>query len=339
MKTIDLRSDTVTKPVAEMKQTMIEAPLGDDVYGEDPTVNQLEDKVATLLGKQAAIFTPSCTQSNLLALMSHCQRGDEYIVGQDAHTYLYEAGGGAVLGSIQPQPISFENDGTLDLRKVAAVIKPEDVHFANSRLLCLENTTSGKVLPLDYLHQAKVLADQNNLAMHLDGARIFNAAVKLDVSAEEIATSFDSVSLCLSKGLGAPVGAILAGTSELIKKARAWRKMLGGGMRQAGMLAAAGIYALDHHVARLNDDHKNAQVLAAGLASIESVTLLEDVQTNMIFIKADNSERLVKFLKQRNILVSANWMFRLVTHLDITAEDVQKVITAFNDFYSQEDNL
>ena len=333
MKIIDLRSDTVTQPTVQMKQAMIEAPLGDDVYGEDPTVNQLEAKVATLLGKEAAMFTPSCTQSNLIALMSHCQRGDEYIVGQSAHSYLYEAGGGAVLGSIQPQPIIFEDDGSLDLDKVAAVIKPQDVHFANSRLLCLENTVSGKVLSLQYLQQAKDFADKYKLALHLDGARIFNAAVKLGIEANEISKNFNTISICLSKGLGAPIGAMLIGNQALINKARAWRKMLGGGMRQAGMLAAAGIYALDHHIERLVDDHSNAKLLAEGLASSPSIAVLENPQTNMLFIKAEDHERLVPFLKQRNIILSSDAKCRIVTHLDISSDDVETVVNAFNEFY------
>ena len=333
MKIIDLRSDTVTQPTVQMKQAMIEAPLGDDVYGEDPTVNKLEAKVATLLGKEAAMFTPSCTQSNLIALMSHCQRGDEYIVGQSAHSYLYEAGGGAVLGSIQPQPIIFEEDGSLDLDKVAAVIKPQDVHFANSRLLCLENTVSGKVLPLTYLQQAKEFADKHKLALHLDGARIFNAAVKLEIEVKEISNNFDTISICLSKGLGAPIGAMLIGNQVLINQARAWRKMLGGGMRQAGMLAAAGIYALDNHVERLVDDHNNAKLLAEGLAKNPSVTVLENTQTNMLFIKAENQEQLVAFLKQRNIILSSDAKCRIVTHIDISTDDVNTVINAFTEFY------
>ncbi|MCP3673553.1 MAG: low-specificity L-threonine aldolase [Gammaproteobacteria bacterium] len=333
MKIIDLRSDTVTQPTEQMKKAMIEAPLGDDVYGEDPTVNILETKVATLLSKEAAMFTPSCTQSNLIALMSHCQRGDEYIAGQSAHSYLYEAGGGAVLGSIQPQPIIFEDDGSLDLDKVAAVIKPQDVHFANSRLLCLENTMSGKVLSLEYLQQVKAFADKHKLSLHLDGARIFNAAVKLEIDVKEISKNFDTISICLSKGLGAPVGAMIIGNKELINKARAWRKMLGGGMRQAGMLAAAGIYALDHHVERLVDDHSNATFLAEGLANNPSVTVLENPQTNMLFIEANNHDQLVPFLKQKNIILSADPKCRIVTHIDISTDDIYTVINAFNEFY------
>lgn len=335
MKMIDLRSDTVTQPSASMKQLMFAAPLGDDVYGEDPTVNELEQKAALLLEKEAAIFCSSGTQSNLIALMSHCERGDEYIVGQDAHTYKYEAGGAAVLGSIQPQPLLFEDDGTLDLEKVESVIKPDDNHFAKSRLLCLENTQGGKVLPLDYLYQAREFVNQHQLGLHLDGARVFNAAINQDCDIKTIAAPFDSVSICLSKGLGAPVGSLLVASNSIIKKARRIRKMLGGGMRQAGLLAAAGIYALDNNVERLRDDHNHAKMLSDELSLIEGVTLLEAVQTNMLFIKTDNQSQLLSFLAENNILISNDKTLRLVTHLDINLEDVKRVVSAFKEFYSQ----
>ena len=258
---IDFRSDTVTQPTEGMRQAMAVAAVGDDVFGDDPTVNALEAKTAALLGKESAVFVPSGTQSNLIALMAHCQRGDEYIVGQLAHTYKYEAGGAAVLGSIQPQPIDMEPDGSLSLDRVASVIKPDDSHFARTRLLCLENTHTGKVVPLEYLRSARTCVDDRGLALHLDGARIWNAAVAMGVPPATVAEPFDSVSVCLSKGLGAPVGSVLVGTARLIAEARRWRKMLGGGMRQAGIIAAAGIYALDHHIDRLADDHANAQLL------------------------------------------------------------------------------
>jgi threonine aldolase len=334
MKTIDLRSDTVTKPVAEMKQAMFAAQLGDDVYGEDPSVNMLEKKAALLLGKEDAIFCSSGTQSNLIALMAHCDRGDEYIVGQDAHTYKYEAGGAAVLGSIQPQPILFDADGTLNLDTVKRVIKPDDNHFAKTKLLCLENTIGGKVLPLNYLNQAKDLVDEYHLSFHLDGARLFNAVISQGVDVKQITTAFDSISICLSKGLGAPIGSVLVASAEIIAKARRIRKMLGGGMRQAGMLAAAGIYALDNHLHRLDDDHDNAQLLAQGLSAIEGITLHGCAQTNMLFLSAQKQPQLIDFLAAKNIIISNGKVIRLVTHLDINSEDIVKVVTAVEEFYS-----
>ncbi|MBU2452482.1 MAG: low-specificity L-threonine aldolase, partial [Proteobacteria bacterium] len=257
MKQIDLRSDTVTRPSAAMRDAMMKAAVGDDVYGEDPTVNELEALAAKLLGTRDAIFCTSGTQSNLLALLTHCERGDEYIVGQRAHTYRYEGGGAAVLGSIQPQPLDFEEDGTLNLETVSKFIKPDDFHFARTKLLCLENTHAGKVLPLEYLKKASAFARNNKLMLHLDGARVFNAAVKLKIDVKEITQYFDTISCCLSKGLGAPVGSVLCGSKDQIKKARRWRKVLGGGMRQAGILAAAGIYALSNNLLRLETDHVN----------------------------------------------------------------------------------
>jgi len=334
LKCIDLRSDTITKPTAAMKHAMFTADLGDDVYGEDPTVNMLEQKAAALLNKEAAIFCSSGTQSNLIALMAHCDRGDEYIVGQDAHTYKYEAGGAAVLGSIQPQPILFEADGTLNLDTVKSVIKPDDNHFAMTKLLCLENTTGGKVLPLAYINKARALVDEHQLGFHLDGARLFNAVVSQGVDVKQITSAFDSISICLSKGLGAPIGSVLVASSDIIAKARRIRKMLGGGMRQAGMLAAAGIYALDNHVERLVDDHHNAQLLAKGLSTIEGITLHGGVQTNMLFISAERQQQLVDFLAGKNIIIGNDKLIRLVTHLDIDSDDVAKIIIAIEKFYS-----
>ncbi len=264
--TADFRSDTVTRPTPGMRAAMAAAEVGDDVFGDDPSVNALEAQAAALLGFEAALFVPSGTQSNLVGVMTHCARGDEYIVGQDAHTYRYEAGGAAVLGSVQPQPILNARDGTLPLDDIEAAIKPDDAHFARSRLIALENTIGGKVLPAGYTQAVRELADRRGLALHLDGARLWNAAVKSGVAPRDIARGFDSVSVCLSKGLGAPVGSLLCGGRDFIRAARRWRKMLGGGMRQAGILAAAGSYALDHHIARLADDHANAARLAAGLA-------------------------------------------------------------------------
>jgi threonine aldolase len=337
MRTIDLRSDTVTQPTAAMRAAMNAASVGDDVYGEDPTVNQLQATAAEMLGKEAALFTPSGTQSNLLAVMSHCQRGDEYIVGQEAHTYKFEGGGAAVLGSVQPQPLDFETDGTLDLGKVALRIKPLDVHFARTRLLCLENTHNSKVLPMDYLEMVPGFAANHQLSTHLDGARLFNAAVKLGCGADEITRHFDTVSFCLSKGLGAPVGSMLCGPKALIERAHRWRKVLGGGMRQAGILAAAGLHALTHHVDRLAEDHANAAALAQGLAGIDEVGIDDAaLQTNMVFITIDPPEKapaLQRHLKTRGILISGRVGFRLVTHLDIAWADIDRMVAATKEFF------
>lgn len=338
MKVIDLRSDTVTKPTQAMYQAMIQAPLGDDVYGEDPTVNRLEAMAAEMAGMEAAVFTPSGTQSNLMAVMSHCERGDEYIVGQTAHTYRYEGGGAAVLGSVQPQPLDFEADGTLDLAKVESVIKPGDDHFARTRLLCLENTTAGKVLPLKYLEKAAAFCQQKGLALHLDGARIFNAAIHLDCPLNDITKHVDSVSICLSKGLGAPVGSVLCGSKELIKKARRWRKLLGGGMRQAGVLAGAGIYALENNIQRLKDDHINAAFLAQGLASVKGVKVVENsLHTNMFYLRVEEGyDRLREHLKSKGVILPIPFKpsesVRLVTHLDITEKDVEYVLDCVREF-------
>jgi len=335
MKWIDLRSDTVTKPTDSMRQAMVQAEVGDDVYGEDPTVNLLEKTTAKMTGMEAGLFCASGTQSNLLALMAHCNRGDEYIVGQLAHTYRYEGGGAAVLGSIQPQPLDLEPDGTLDLEKVARFIKPDDFHFAKTRLLCLENTQGGKVLPMDYLVQARTFVDAHNLLLHLDGARVFNAAVKLNVEVQKITRHFDTVSCCLSKGLGAPVGSVLCGPKSFIQTARRWRKVLGGGMRQAGIIAAAGLHALEHHVNRLEQDHKNARRLATGLSEINGIDLDPGgVQTNILFadIKGDIS-KLYQHLRSERILIDQSNHLRLVTHLDIDRQDIEHTIGAFNSFY------
>ncbi|PUA44274.1 low-specificity L-threonine aldolase [Pseudomonas protegens] len=331
MSVIDLRSDTVTQPTPGMLDAMARARTGDDVYGEDPTVNQLEAELAGRLGFAAALFVPSGTMSNLLALMAHCERGDEYIVGQQAHTYKYEGGGAAVLGSIQPQPLELRADGSLDLEQVAAAIKPDDFHFARTRLLALENTMQGKVLPLAYLAQARAFTRERGLALHLDGARLYNAAVKLGVDARVIAEHFDSVSVCLSKGLGAPVGSVLCGCTALIGKARRLRKMLGGGMRQAGGLAAAGLYALEHQVQRLADDHAHAQLLAQGLS--QAGYSVEPVQTNMVYVEmGERAEALKAFAAERGIRLSAAPRLRLVTHLDVDAGQIEQVVSTFVEF-------
>lgn len=328
MPLIDLRSDTVTQPTAAMREAMMAAELGDDVYGEDPTVNRLETWLAKELGFEAALFVPTGTMSNLLGLMAHCERGDEYIVGQQAHTYKYEGGGAAVLGSIQPQPIDGEVDGSLDLTKVEAAIKQDDFHFARTRLLALENTMQGKVLPLEYLAAARELTLRRGLSLHLDGARLYNAAVKLGVTAREITQHFDSVSVCLSKGLGAPVGSVLCGSAALIGKARRQRKMVGGGMRQAGVLAAAGLYALQHQVQRLAEDHANAARLGAALSELGYS--VEPVQTNMVYVQlGERAGQIKAFMAEHGIAVSAAPRLRLVTHLDVSAEQIERVIEAF----------
>ena len=332
----DFRSDTVTRPSAAMRAAMAEAPVGDDVFGDDPTVNRLQEMAAALLGKEAALFVPSGTQSNLIGLMSHCQRGDEYIVGQNAHCYRWEGGGAAVLGSIQPQPLDNQADGSLDLAAVEAAIKPDDPHFARTRLLALENTIGGKVLPLDYLEKAAALARRRGLAIHLDGARVFNAAVALGVPVGEIARHFDSVSVCLSKGLGAPVGSVLVGSAPFIAQARRWRKMVGGGMRQAGILAAAGIHALEHNVARLAEDHALAASIAAGLARHPEIRV-ESPQTNILFVELDSAlgSALAAHLVQCGIGVVSLYggaRLRLVTHLDVKGTDIPHIVEAFAAF-------
>ena len=333
---IDLRSDTVTQPTRKMRSAMAGAVVGDDVYGDDPTVNQLESLVAEILGKEDAIYAASGTQSNLMAVLSHCERGDEYIVGQQAHTYKYEGGGAAVFGSVQPQPIEFQNDGTLDLMKVAQAIKPDDIHFAKTRLLCLENTHAGMVLPLAYLEKARSLSLDYDLGCHLDGARLFNAAVKLGVAPTEISRHFDSVSICLSKGLGAPVGSVLCGSRELVKKARRWRKVLGGGMRQAGILAAAGILALQDHVDRLAEDHANAQTIGEGLSRMDEIEVdMAQVQTNMVFasLRSDNPEALAAYLKDAGVLINIGNPIRLVNHMDVNTEDIQRAVSLVEAYF------
>ena len=339
--TIDLRSDTVTKPTEGMYAAMATAEVGDDVYGEDPTINHLEEISADLLGTESAIFCASGTQSNLLGLLCHCERGDEFIVGQRAHTYKYEGGGAAALGSIHSHPLEFEHDGTLDLKKVSAAVKPDDVHFPRTKLLCLENTQDGWTLPLEYLNEARDLTNEKDLSLHLDGARVFNAAVELNVSVKDISQHFDSISFCLSKGLGAPVGSLLCGSKDFIAAARRWRKSLGGGMRQAGVIAAAGVYALNNNVVRLAEDHANAALLAQGLSQINDVTIEPtDVQTNMVFVNIDaaDSQELTEFLSTRDIRIQGEYRIRdrirLVTHLDIDEHDVEIVIDAFNTFFA-----
>ena len=314
-----------------MREAMYRAPVGDDVYGDDPTVNALQRTVAGLAGFEAALWFPSGTQSNLAALMSHCERGDEYLVGQEAHTYRYEGGGAAVLGSIQPQPLTNEPDGSIALAALAAAIKPEDAHFARTRLLALENTLSGRVLSLDYCAQAITLARGRGLSTHLDGARAFNAAIALDLPLARVCAGFDSVSVCLSKGLGAPAGSVLCGTEAFIRRAHRWRKVLGGGLRQAGIFAAAGLFALEHHVERLAEDHRHASWLGEGLTRLGYT--VTRCATNMVFMRPPAG--FVAFMAAAGFGVSDGPVLRFVTHLDILGEDIEAFLATAGSFQGE----
>ena len=344
-KLIDFRSDTVTQPTFAMRAAMQEAKLGDDVFGDDPSVNALQEQIAALLGFEAALFVPTGTQSNLCAILSHCQRGDEYIVGQQAHCYRWEGGGAAVFGSVQPQPLNHQADGTLALGDIEAAIKPDDAHFARSRLLALENTLGGKLLPFDYVQQATDLAKSRGLSRHLDGARLFNAAVAqaaqlgsdARTEARRIAQCFDSVSVCFSKGLGAPIGSALCGSRVFIARAHRIRKMAGGGMRQSGMLAAAASHALEHHIARLALDHLLATRLAEGLAGIEGLQV-EAPQTNLVFVDLSGAAKaqsaaLLSHLAERGILATGLYRLRFATHLDIDAAGVDRAVVCIRQFF------
>lgn len=329
---IDFRSDTVTQPTEAMRKAMYQAEVGDDVYGDDPSVNELQSLAADMLGFDDALFVCSGTQANLLALMAHCDRGDEYICGQQAHNYKFEGGGAAVLGSIQPQPLTNLADGTIALDDIRNAIKPDDIHFARTKLISLENTIGGIVLPESFLADTQALAFEHRLKTHLDGARLANAAIASGRSMAQISEYFDSVSLCLSKGLGAPVGSLLLGDERLIAKARRWRKMLGGGMRQAGVLAAAARLALTQQVERLAEDHDNAKLLAAELAQIDGFEVdMSRVQTNMVFAKvADgiDAKVLADSLREKGILITPGATLRLVTHMNISKDDVLKTVQA-----------
>ncbi|WP_418130506.1 low-specificity L-threonine aldolase [Variovorax sp. 375MFSha3.1] len=345
---VDLRSDTVTQPTPAMREAMMAAPLGDDVFGTDPSVNALQEKIAAMLGFEAALFVPTGTQSNLCAILSHCGRGDEYIVGQQAHCYRWEGGGAAVFGSVQPQPLDHAPDGTLPLAQIEAAIKPDDAHFARTRLLALENTLGGKLLPFEYVQAATDLAKSKGLQRHLDGARLFNAATAQaalnkggDIRAEarRIAQCFDSVSVCFSKGLGAPIGSALVGSREFIARAHRIRKMAGGGMRQAGLLAAAASHALDHHVDRLADDHALAQRLAQGLEGIEGLKV-EAPHTNIVFVDLTGaaqarSSELLASLNSQGILATGLYRLRFVTHLDVDAAGVDRAVAAIRAFFAK----
>jgi threonine aldolase len=340
-KVVDLRSDTVTQPTAAMRAAMFAAPLGDDVFGDDPSVVVLQERLADMLGFEAALFMPTGTQSNLCGLMAHCQRGDEYIVGQSAHTYRFEGGGAAVLGSIQPQPLLQNAGGQMALADIASAIKPDDCHFARTRLLCLENTWNGHPMPMEYLTQAAALARQHRLNVHLDGARLFNAAVAtaqpgeaVAAAARRITNHFDSVSVCFSKGLGAPVGSALCGSKEFIARAHRVRKMVGGGMRQSGLLACAATYALEHHLERLADDHALAQRLAQGLQGIEGLQV-RSAQTNIVFVDVADGRGpdLLAFLKARGVLATGLIGLRFVTHLDVDAAGIDRAVEGIRTFF------
>jgi threonine aldolase len=329
---IDLRSDTVTRPTSGMRAAMAAAEVGDDVFGDDPTVNRLQAVAAERFGFESALFFPTGTQSNLAALMAHCGRGDEFLVGQEAHTYKYEQGGAAVLGSIQPQPLEHEPHGGIAVERIAAAIKSDDYHFARTRLLALENTIGGRVLPMDYQREATEFAHSRGLATHLDGARIFNVIVKLNVDERAAVAGFDSVSVCLSKGLGAPAGSILMGTRSLIADARRWRKALGGGMRQAGVLAAAGLYALANNVQRLAEDHANADYLAAGLR--DAGLKVTAPQTNVVYIEvpAAHIQGLKVHLRSRGIDATIAPRTRLMTHMDLPRAKIGAAVQAFREY-------
>jgi threonine aldolase len=342
MKTVDLRSDTVTQPTAAMREAMMAAPLGDDVFGDDPSVNALQEHIAAITGKEAALFMPTGTQSNLCGILAHCGRGDEYIVGQLAHTYRYEGGGAAVFGSVQPQPLVQDAGGQMALADIAAAIKPDDPHFAQTRLLCLENTWNGNPMPDSYLAATTRLAHEHGLATHLDGARVFNAAVATAAPGQsvlarvrQIAGHFDSLSVCFSKGLGAPVGSALCGSRELIARALRVRKMSGGGMRQAGLLAAAARHALGHHVDRLADDHALAQRLAAGLTGMAGLSV-RSAQTNIVFVDVADGRgpALLAHLKNHGVLATGLIGLRFVTHLDVDAAGIDRAIEAVRGFFA-----
>jgi threonine aldolase len=345
MNTIDLRSDTVTQPTSQMRKAMAQAEVGDDVYGEDPTVNRLQQLAASMLRKEAALFVPSGTMGNLISILAHCQRGEEVILGNLAHTFLFEAGGISALGGVHSCQIPNQPDGTLNLADIRAAIRPDDAHFPKTRLISLENTHNrcgGVILTAEYTQKVGELARENGLVLHLDGARIFNASVALDVEPWTLCSPADSVTFCLSKGLSAPVGSIICGTHEFIKRAHRLRKQLGGGMRQAGILAAAGVVALETMVSRLAEDHHRARILADQLREIQDLVLdLDTPHTNMVFLsladgnRFDSAQQVASRLAQGGVKVGVvdKRRFRLVTHywiddqaIDIAVHEFKKVL-------------
>ena len=338
MKTIDLRSDTVTLPTPAMREAMASARLGDDVFGEDPTTIELEQKVAALLGKEHGLLVPSGTMANLIAVLTQCARGDEVILGNRSHTFLYEAGGISALGSVHPHALPNADDGTLDVEDLEAAIRADNVHFPRTRLICLENTQNqcgGRILRPDYMSQVKRLAEAHQLEIHLDGARLFNAAVALGISAKILAQEADSVSVCLSKGLAAPVGSVLCGSRRFIDEARRTRKLLGGGMRQCGIIAGCGMVALDQMRDRLAEDHILAQQLALGIARIGGLSIQPDhVETNIVFFEVSaesvQASDVASALDKRGVKVLAlgERRLRAVTHFGIETQDITSALDA-----------
>jgi len=345
MHTIDLRSDTVTLPTKEMREAISNAELGDDVFQEDPTINNLEKLAAKKFNKEAAIFLPSGTMANLVAVLTHCNRGDEVILGDQSHTFLYEAGGISSFGGVHSRQLKNHNDGTIHLNDIKNAIRKKDVHFPPSRLICLENTHNrcfGMPLETNYVNEVVDIAKNNDMSVHVDGARIFNAAVATGSTVADLTKNVDSVSFCLSKGLSAPSGSLLCGDKNFIHRARFNRKALGGGMRQAGILAAAGVVAIDIMSAKIIEDHRNAKALAVGIAKIDGIIIeTEKIKTNIIYFKLDhpkiNSESLLNIMSKKNIRffeLGPNW-FRLVTHSGISKENIDYVISEFDSFFSQ----
>lgn len=335
---VDLRSDTVTRPTQQMYEAMLSAPLGDDVYGGDPTVQELEQRTADLLGKDVGLFFPSGTQSNLAALLSHCGRGDEYITGNCYHVYIHETGGASVLGGISPWPLITDDRGGISAQAVQAAIKDDDIHHPRTRLVSLENTVSGRVIPQEDIDAIAAVARDHQLNVHMDGARLMNAAVAQNLAPEVLVKEVDSVSLCLSKGLCTPAGTVLCGSEEFIDDAKRNRKLLGGGMRQSGILAACGLVALDNHIDRLAVDHENARHLGNGLLEVDEIDVdIDAIDTNMVFIEIQPQDHqpLRAFLREKGILLGGQTArIRLVTHNDVGRQDMDYVVDQIKQYYS-----